>query len=333
MRISVALCTYNGAQYLQDQLDSVSTQTRPPDELVVCDDASRDDTVAMVKEFAVRVAFPVRVVCNVVNVGSTKNFERAIALCDGDIIALCDQDDVWKRHKLRTLEAAFLHSECAVIAASDADLVDADGRPTGARLWDAVGFTPRLRAQFHAGDGLRVLMHRTCLTGATMAFRTELRGDVLPIPADWVHDAWIALIGSALGGIALIDEPLVAYRQHPRQQIGAGGGGPTGLMSQVSAASRLTAEHFERLAGQFEAVAAALRTLGPRVRDRDAAALLALHATHLRMRGQVRARPRYSRGPAVVRELIRGNYGRFGVGFLGWKSIAADLLFRSDPPS
>src|ERR1019366_197610 len=94
-RISVALCTYNGERFLSQQLASIGKQTRLPDELVVCDDSSTDRTVAIVREFAASVSFPVRVFENQRNLGSAANFERAIRLCDGDLIALSDQDDIW----------------------------------------------------------------------------------------------------------------------------------------------------------------------------------------------------------------------------------------------
>src|SRR5215207_2518174 len=101
VRISIALCTYNGEQYLQQQLDSFVAQSRPPDELVVCDDRSTDRTVPIVEDFAKRAPFRVELVINETNLGSTRNFEKAIGLCTGDIIFLADQDDVWLPEKLR----------------------------------------------------------------------------------------------------------------------------------------------------------------------------------------------------------------------------------------
>src|SRR6266436_7212118 len=105
-RISVAMCTYNGARFLPRQLESIATQTRLPDELVVCDDGSSDESVAIVRWFANSAPFTVRLEINERNLGSTKNFGKAIGLCEGDIIALADQDDVWKPLKLAVLETA-----------------------------------------------------------------------------------------------------------------------------------------------------------------------------------------------------------------------------------
>src|SRR5882762_9087557 len=100
MKISIAMCTYNGARYLREQLDSIAAQTRPPSELIVCDDNSLDETREIVAGFAASAPFPVRLGVNEQNLGSIRNFERAIKLCEGDLIALSDQDDVWLPEKL-----------------------------------------------------------------------------------------------------------------------------------------------------------------------------------------------------------------------------------------
>ena len=95
MKISVAMCTFNGSRYLEEQLGSVAQQSLSPFELVVCDDGSTDATVEIVHRFALRSPFPVYLHQNVTNLGSTRNFEQAIQLCRGEAIALCDQDDYW----------------------------------------------------------------------------------------------------------------------------------------------------------------------------------------------------------------------------------------------
>ena len=98
------MCTFNGAEFLPAQLESILAQTRPPDEIVVCDDASTDETTGILRSFA---ADSVKLKFNQQNVGSVKNFEQAISLCTGDVIALSDQDDVWREDKLELIESAF----------------------------------------------------------------------------------------------------------------------------------------------------------------------------------------------------------------------------------
>jgi glycosyltransferase involved in cell wall biosynthesis len=98
--LSIAMCTYNGEAYIAEQLESFVKQTYLPSELVVCDDRSQDGTIPIVQDFARTAPFPVRIQVNQATLGVRKNFERAITLCTGDLIALSDQDDVWQREKL-----------------------------------------------------------------------------------------------------------------------------------------------------------------------------------------------------------------------------------------
>src|SRR5260370_27009832 len=98
--ISVAMCTFNGARFLPEQLQSIALQTLQPSELVICDDGSTDGTVGILQSFALSARFPVRIFCNQETLGPARNFEKAIGLCDGEIISLCDQDDVWRPEKL-----------------------------------------------------------------------------------------------------------------------------------------------------------------------------------------------------------------------------------------
>src|SRR5215208_90703 len=114
LKFYVAMCTYNGAQFVAEQLDSIAAQTRRPDELVVCDDGSDDATPEIIREFAHRASFPLRFYVNETNLGSTRNFERAISLCEGDFIALADQDDVWLPEKLERLERALADENIAL---------------------------------------------------------------------------------------------------------------------------------------------------------------------------------------------------------------------------
>src|SRR4051812_33755133 len=122
--ISVALCTYNGAKYLPAQLASLVQQTHLPIELIVCDDSSTDATPQILKEFAAISPFSVRLQFNEANLGSTKNFEKAIGLCTGAVIATCDQDDVWLPQKLERIAAVFDKEPDVGLAFSDAILVD-----------------------------------------------------------------------------------------------------------------------------------------------------------------------------------------------------------------
>lgn len=230
MRISVALCTYNGAIYLNEQLQSLMRQSRLPDELIICDDASTDDTLTIARGFADQAPFVTRIFANADRVGTSKNFERALIASSGDIIALCDQDDVWLHNKLAKLSFIFAAHPQAGYVFSDALVVDKHLKPLNPpqQLWSSVGFTDEDIEMFCTCDAtwqVQRLLRRTLVTGTTMAFRSHLRKFILPIPSEWVHDAWISLVLSIFGWYGVpINAALVQYRQHESQQLGVRSG-------------------------------------------------------------------------------------------------------------
>src|ERR1700730_9787095 len=102
MSVSIAMATYNGEQHIKRQLESLAVQTHPPRELVVTDDASDDHTVLVLTSFGKHAPFPVRVYRNSTRLGYRRNFMLAASLCNSELIAFCDQDDVWYPEKLAT---------------------------------------------------------------------------------------------------------------------------------------------------------------------------------------------------------------------------------------
>jgi glycosyltransferase involved in cell wall biosynthesis len=223
MKMSVAMCTYNGARYLPEQLESIATQRRPPDELVVCDDHSSDTTLEIVASFAASASFPVHLYVNEQNLGSTKNFERAIGLSTGDVIALSDQDDIWLPEKLGVIEETFRHHPEVGLVFTDAEVVDDEGKSAGYSLWEKLSFGNAERERVRRGVALRELLLGATVTGATMAFRSRFRELILPIPSDFslIHDAWITLLVAGVSEVLPIPQRLVQYRQHAGQQVGA----------------------------------------------------------------------------------------------------------------
>lgn len=221
-KISVALCTYNGAEFLPAQLASIAQQTRPPDEIIISDDASTDNSVKLAKKFAAENKIPTRILVNSQNLGSNKNFEQAIKHCTGEIIFLSDQDDFWLPQKIATMHGIFLQQPEIGLIFSDADLVDANLQPLGRRLWDYT-FPAKARKQFTSENAFTFLLNLSVVTGATTAFRACYRQLFLPIPSAgfYVHDAWLALLMSTQTVIHSLPVSLVKYRQHTQQQIGA----------------------------------------------------------------------------------------------------------------
>jgi glycosyltransferase involved in cell wall biosynthesis len=221
MQTSIALCTYNGARFLQRQLDSFAKQTTVPFELVVCDDGSSDETGRILNEFSTSSPYPVRIFKNENPLGTTRNFERAIGLCRGDLIALADQDDEWYPDKLAAFEKFFREFPRALAAFSDADLIDPDGHLLKKRLWRRIPFSPAKAVPSVDPQMLSTLLRlNNVATGATMVLRAQLRSDILPIPETWVHDAWIIWLAAMKGGAGVLPRPTIRYRIHPGQQLG-----------------------------------------------------------------------------------------------------------------
>jgi glycosyltransferase involved in cell wall biosynthesis len=220
LRLSIALCTYNGADHLMEQLESIAYQTRLPDELIIADDCSADQTTRIIKKFAEKAKFPVHLSVNKLNLGPTKNFEKAISICGGDVIVLSDQDDVWHPEKLKRIEAAFLKSPLVGAAFSDAEIVNEDLQPLGYGLWESIGFSKTQQKIATEGNLFRVLLKHNVVTGSTMAFQARFRPWILPIPQIWIHDGWIAIIIATLAEISILPERLIQYRQHSRNVLG-----------------------------------------------------------------------------------------------------------------
>ena len=315
--LSIAMCTYNGAPYVQEQLDSIAGQTRPPDELVVCDDHSTDETREIVNAFARRAQFPVHVFANERTLGCTKNFERGIGLCTSDIIALADQDDVWHPDKLQCLEAAICASPGIGAAFSNAELVDEQLRPLQFSIWQALPFRPedqrRIRRSLSAFE---VLLRRNVVTGATMAIRAKYKSLILPMPESWMHDGWAALLISSVADVALIDQCLISYRQHMSNLIGA-------IKVRKRRPPRPFSEVYKDRISQFTAARERLLAMRHEF-DIPEGVLLKVESkiTHLRVRGAL-PRSRWRRLPIAVRELLALRYHRYHDGAV---SFTKDLL-------
>lgn len=320
MRISVALCSYNGEKFLDPQLESVARQTRLPDELVICDDGSTDGTGGLVEAFSKTASFPTRFVSNPKNLGVSKNFEQAISLCDGDVIVTADQDDVWFPHKLATIEAAFRSNPGVGLVFSDADLIDDEGQSLGARLWPTVRFDGSLRRQIARRDPFLTLLKRPVITGATMAFRSGFRSILLPIAPGWVHDEWIGLMIAGVSNLKAIPEPLMQYRRHSNNQIGVIG---LNVAERTRASLNRSQACLLDRAMAFEQLRAAV---AERVPDRpDLLVALDQKVAHDRARGSL-PRSRFRRIPRILRELGSSRYSRYSGTVL---SSLKDLLSGS----
>lgn len=314
------MCTFQGQRFLAEQLDSIASQTLKPDELVICDDGSTDGTVDLVRRFAAGAPFPARVHVNPVNLGVTANFSRSISLCEGAIVALADQDDVWRPDKLERQVAIFRERAGVGAVFSDAELVDENLRPLGRTMFEATRFTQSRRRRLQEGRGLEVLVAHSVVCGATLAFRSSFRDLLLPIPTSGLHDLWIAGLLASVSEIVALPDPLVRYRQHGGNQVGAAG---RGLRAKL--ATRQRQGVFGDEVGHYRAMAERLRQAPAAAEVRpDALPVLDRKVAHLQFRYGL---PRH-RVVAVLAELARGRYHRYSRGL---ESAGYDLLFKRTP--
>lgn len=253
----ICLATYNGAQWLPAQLESLIAQDDQSWTLLVSDDGSADATQALLRDYQQREARIELLPPRDGRAGPGANFEYLLGHAwrrsgeqGGDrLIALCDQDDVWRSDKL-TLNRQALASSLG--CCSDLALTRADGQPTGQRLLRQLAAPRPLSTS--------ALLAQNSAVGCTLALHAQVLELALPFPPLLLnHDWWLALCVSVAGELALIDEPLVNYRQHANNSIGA-----YRPMQQVFKARSLIARQRRVLVAQQQAV----RILGERLKAR-----------------------------------------------------------------
>jgi glycosyltransferase involved in cell wall biosynthesis len=204
-KISVCMASYNGERYIAKQLRSILLQLSSEDEIIIVDDASRDQTRARIREFN---DDRIRLIENNTNIGVARAFEEAIKRASGEIIFLSDQDDVWESDKVSSVLQAFNDHPDVRVIVTDAIVIDADDQPVGYRHFEK-------RGKFHPGILTNII--RNMYHGCTMSFRSTLLPNILPFPggSGILHDAWIGIRNEMSGGATFyIDRPLIRYRRH-----------------------------------------------------------------------------------------------------------------------
>ncbi len=230
MKISIAICTYNGEKYIAEQINSILNQTLKPDEIIVCDDRSTDNTIKILEEIRQKSSVPVSIFINEKNLGVTKNFHKAIALCKSEYVALSDQDDVWLPEKLEKM-VGFLEDTSnrkINVVFTDMLLVDDNLQSLNKTMWDFLGFNEHFKNKWKKKGALNLILERgNVAAGAAMVFRRDYVVKLLPaIAADYkimVHDWVIAILAAKDKCIAFLDIITVWYRQHIDQAIGTRG--------------------------------------------------------------------------------------------------------------
>lgn len=209
LQVSVCMATYNGATYLAEQLRSILDELESTDEVVIVDDASTDETLAVIA--ALRDP-RVRVFAQSENQGYVRTFARAMELASGEILMLADQDDVWvpgRRHVLvEGLRDGGVAASNLVLLGDDLPLRS----PLSGKPWRLRAGTSRQQLR----NELRILAGIAPYFGCAMAVRRDFVGFVLPFPAFLVesHDLWIATVANTFGQLRHIEDPTVRRRIH-----------------------------------------------------------------------------------------------------------------------
>lgn len=217
--IGVALTTYNGEQFLARQLDSILSQSLPPEMIVAVDDGSHDGTLQILSAYAQKNP-TLKVFQNSRNLGYIKNFAKAISLCKTDFVALSDQDDIWHPEKLARCVGALQQNPGAGLCYHNTGLVDTDDRPIDLTLWDlSEWYFPLTKKQVQS----RVADRRGPVPGFALVMHRELVDLLMPVPGSQYcgHDWWINALAFFLFEPICIQDPMAFYRMHPGQVSGA----------------------------------------------------------------------------------------------------------------
>lgn len=320
-RLSVVLATFNGERYLPEQLESLRSQTRQPDELIVGDDGSADTTLSIVARFAKVSTFPVTIIRRQ-NVGFVANFLMSCEAAHSNVLAFADQDDIWHPSKLqRSLDALQCHD--AALVMHGAYTVDyrlhptRSGYPNPRRLLVSEQFHGRVWPQAY---GNTMLFRRSLLDGCNWRLRPRARsGGLLN------HDELVALLATVRGRTVRLPDRLLLYRQHDGNVAGAR---PVRLhrmlriQSDNSAIQTDIVEGLQLLQEWAEYFCNLHHDADSRLKCRiyfdSAAAALRSRATRL-------SYPRFRSGAAILASALRGEYAPSTPASLGWGTFARDL--------
>lgn len=325
LTISVALCTHNGASFITDQIHSIYKQSVMPIQIVVSDDASKDNCVELIESIVAEwqkenqhKLLELQVLRNQVPLKTTKNFEQAVLACTGDLIALCDQDDIWHSTRLAQIATEFYKYPSLLLLHSNARLINSQGQVIPGSLFNTLEVKSFELEWIHKRRAFDVFLRRNLVTGATTVFRRSLLQYALPFPKEWLHDEWLAMVAAAMGGVDVVEEPLVDYRQHASNQIGAR---RISFVDKIRKAFSTRDHTLADRAVKIEILLERLKQCG------DLVPIPVIDALQQKLKHQhFRANlpnSRWARCLPVLCEAFTGRYNQFGRGF---HSIARDLF-------
>lgn len=321
-RISIAMATYNGARYIQEQLDSIAAQCLLPYELVVTDDGSTDATLELVAEFASTAPFPVNIHRNVKRLGFADNFLYAASLCSGDLIAFCDQDDIWKANKLACCAASFDRPD-VLLCVHSAELIDSLGKSLGRNFPVFKSYKPYANSK----------LPDTFYYGFTLVFRRYVLNILSEVsPLSYLgHDTYLGFICTSLGDVVYLSETLARYRQHGLNTCGA----PAAIaFDKIIAESRSAgARHYFERSRDAKLRSDVLTQLGANLKGkiglnarRGAAREERRSATFRRRAERYETSSPFARWLGLIKAVMFGDYGRRCKGGLGVRGVAKDFV-------
>ena len=318
---SIALCTYNGAKYLPAQWQSLLDQHQRPDEVVICDDQSTDDTVAMLRQFAANAPFTVRILVNEQRLGYNKNFERVMSQCTGDLIFICDQDDYWFAEKISTMSRHMVDHPTTQLAFCDAWVTDEQLQGRQKRFWEWIRFDSSAKERWQTGESMEVMLDGNRVMGCATVVRRSFLTTLLPIPdhvPGYIYDGWLGLVSAACAVIHFIDQPLQLYRTHQQQQVGVRQEEPKERIRLRDRIARHRAKKLAPLKEKQVRLATISRLLNERV-PANAPGLSQLNRrlAHFTMRSGL-PNGRAGRLLPVLQNLQHGNYKRYSDASANW---------------
>lgn len=206
-QVSVVICTYNGVQYIEEQLNTILAQSLVPTEIIICDDGSSDGTLKILNEYCNKYSI-IKLYQNPVQLGFNKNFEQALTIAKYDLIAISDQDDIWEFTKLEKMVKGFNVGSLAVYCNSLRFINESD----------IAACKPSKNYRRVVGQDIRCLFLYNTVSGHALLIKRDLLNLILPFPTNGYYDWWIAMVSTCNGGLSYVDEVLVYQRIHGKNQ-------------------------------------------------------------------------------------------------------------------
>lgn len=200
MKISIALASYNGENFILDQLESFASQTKLPDEVIISDDCSTDNTISLIEKFSLNAPFKIKIYRNDSNLGYSRNFNNALIRTTGELVFLSDQDDVWFDDKIEKIYQLAI-SEDSLLIMNNAEITDSFLNKTGINKLEQIRSLGKDQNKF--------------VMGCCAAIKRELLDLVLPIHRDFpAHDTWISWFAEYMELKKISTEVMQYYRRH-----------------------------------------------------------------------------------------------------------------------